>query len=148
MAIKINHPLRKPRVTSKYGERVMDGVKEFHSGVDYGAEKHGVKGDPVMACNSGTVKVAKYNKGGYGNFVVIEHNGYCSLYAHLHRYLVAVGQYVKQGETIGYMGNTGRSTAVHLHFEIRPVEYAKFAEKQIILGKEKPLHMINPLKCL
>ena len=79
-------------------------------------------GNPVRAAAAGEVIVARaagYN-GGYGNYVVIRHNnGAQTLYAHMNTLSVAMGSYVGQGQTIGTIGNTGRSTGPHLHFEVR-----------------------------
>jgi LysM repeat protein len=80
-------------------------------------------GSPVTAAAAGTVIVSKsgggYN-GGYGNYVVVTHdNGTQTLYAHLSSVSVTVGQSIAQGETLGGVGNTGRSTGIHLHFEVR-----------------------------
>lgn len=89
-----------------------------YNGVDYGA----AVGTPILAAASGEVIVAKtsgYN-GGYGLYVVIKHaNGTQTLYGHLSKVSVAVGDAVSGGETIGLLGNTGRSTGPHLHFEVR-----------------------------
>ncbi len=89
-----------------------------YNGVDLAAPV----GTPIMAAAAGNVIVAKeggYN-GGYGSYVVIQHeNGSQTLYAHQSNVAVGVGQDVAQGETIGYVGNSGRSTGPHLHFEIR-----------------------------
>jgi murein DD-endopeptidase MepM/ murein hydrolase activator NlpD len=75
---------------------------------------------PILAADSGTVSYAGCLSWGYGCYVIIDHgNGYQTLYAHLSRYSVSSGQSVSQGQTIGIMGSTGRSTGVHLHFEIR-----------------------------
>lgn len=75
---------------------------------------------PVIAADSGTVSFANCLNWGYGCHVIINHdNGFQSLYAHLWSYSVSVGQNVGKGEAIGVMGNTGRSTGTHLHFEIR-----------------------------
>ena len=77
-------------------------------------------GPPVVAMQGGTVVKAGWNAGGYGNFVVIDHgNGYRTLYGHLQKYAVVVGQTVKRGDVIGYVGSTGKSTGPHLHFEVR-----------------------------
>ena len=74
----------------------------------------------ILAADSGTVSYAGCLSWGYGCHVILDHgNGYQSLYAHLSRYNVAAGQVVSQGQVIGIMGSTGRSTGVHLHFEIR-----------------------------
>jgi len=89
-----------------------------YNGVDLAA----AIGTPIMAAAEGDVIVAKgsgYN-GGYGGYVVIQHNnGSQTLYAHQSRVAVSVGDHVSRGETIGYVGSTGRSTGAHLHFEIR-----------------------------
>ncbi len=76
----------------------------------------------IVAAQGGTVTSAGWNGGGYGNYVVINHgNGYSTLYAHMlnNSIVVTPGQVVKQGQKIGVMGNTGRSTGTHLHFEIK-----------------------------
>ena len=89
-----------------------------YNGVDLGA----TSGTPIMASAAGEVIVAKsggYN-GGYGSYVVIQHgNGSQTLYAHMSRVAASVGDFVEQGDLIGYVGSTGRSTGPHLHFEIR-----------------------------
>lgn len=89
-----------------------------HNGIDIAA----TPGTPVIAAASGRVIVAKtggYN-GGYGNMVIISHsNGVQTLYAHLRAIYITSGTVVEQGQTIGEVGNTGRSTGPHLHFEVR-----------------------------
>lgn len=80
------------------------------------------RGAPVYASASGQVSVSRSSgwNGGYGNYIVIDHpNGTQTLYAHLDLVLVSVGQQVSQGEEIGHLGSTGRSTGPHVHFEIR-----------------------------
>lgn len=88
----------------------------------------------ILAADAGRVTVAGWPDGvGYGNRIMIDHgNGYVTLYAHLSRVYVAVGQTVKKGDSIGKMGSTGRSTGTHLHFEIHqngiaqnPLNYLK-----------------------
>ena len=89
-----------------------------YNGVDIGAPA----GTPIYASAAGTVIISKQGgwNGGYGSYVVIKHNNSTqTLYAHLSSNLVGVGQTVAQGQTIGNVGNTGRSTGNHLHFEIR-----------------------------
>ena len=79
-------------------------------------------GAPVMASAEGNIVVARQggNNGGYGNYIVIQHaNGTQTLYGHLLSIVVTQGDHVTQGQTIGYLGNTGRSTGPHLHFEVR-----------------------------
>lgn len=98
-------------VTSRYGSR----WGRQHQGVDIG----GSMGDPVKASDGGTVTYAGWYDG-YGNFIKIKHdNGYETYYGHLSSIGVSVGQKVAQGEVIGKLGSTGRSTGPHLHFEIR-----------------------------
>lgn len=82
----------------------------------------GSMGSPIRAAAAGEVIVSKFGgwNGGYGNYIVIRHkNGTQTLYAHLSRIDVGVGAYVEQGQTIGGMGSTGKSTGTHLHFEVR-----------------------------
>jgi murein DD-endopeptidase MepM/ murein hydrolase activator NlpD len=89
-----------------------------YNGVDFGA----TTGTPVIAAASGTVIVTKFGgyNGGYGNYIAISHrNGTQTLYAHLSSVLVVQGQYVTEGDVIGKIGSTGRSTGPHLHFEVR-----------------------------
>lgn len=91
----------------------------YHSGVDIANRG----GPDVMAAASGTVVTAGWNGGGYGNYVVIDHgNGYKTLYGHMATGSIVVtpGQVVRQGQKIARMGSTGRSTGIHLHFEIKP----------------------------
>lgn len=111
------------QVTSGYYLRPINGGRKSqgihgYNGVDLAAPT----GTPIMASADGTVMVVKsggYN-GGYGTYVVISHpNGTQTLYAHMSREDVAVGQRVVQGEVIGAVGNTGRSTGPHIHFEVR-----------------------------
>lgn len=99
------------------GARRTQGL-HGHNGIDFGA---GV-GTPIRAAAAGEVIVSRSGgwNGGYGNYVVIRHpNGTQTLYAHNSSNAVGVGAYVAQGEVIGYVGNTGRSTGSHLHFEVR-----------------------------
>jgi murein DD-endopeptidase MepM/ murein hydrolase activator NlpD len=88
-----------------------------------GVDLAGSTGSTIRAAAAGEVIVAKGGggwNGGYGNYIVIKHkNGTQTLYAHLSSLSVGVGSYVEQGQTIGGMGNTGRSTGTHLHFEVR-----------------------------
>ncbi len=89
-----------------------------HKGIDISSS--GISGKPIVAAQSGTVILAGYNNGGYGNYVMINHGGgYVTLYGHMSSYAVSSGQHVSQGQVIGYVGNTGRSTGPHLHFEVR-----------------------------
>ena len=105
-------PIRNTKINSNYGQRWY----RWHHGVDLDLEI----GDPVYAAFDGVVRIAKYNRGGYGNYVMLRHeNGLETLYGHLKSYNVQEGDFVKAGSMIGLGGNTGRSTGAHLHFEVR-----------------------------
>ena len=105
------------RLSSGYGRRIDPYYKKpkFHYGVDFSAPK----GTPIYATGNGTVKKTKKSRRGFGNHIVIDHGyGYESLYAHMQKYTVRRGQKVKRGDLIGYVGNSGKSTAPHLHYEV------------------------------
>lgn len=112
-------PTRNNRVTSSFGYRT-EPYKGFHQGIDFGAIKPGFSGDNIFATESGNVKIARWqtNRRGFGRYIVIEHDGYCTLYAHLNGFNVKRGQSVSKGQTIGYMGTSGSSTGVHLHYGV------------------------------
>jgi murein DD-endopeptidase MepM/ murein hydrolase activator NlpD len=103
----------------------FDGYMTSHFGPRHGRAHQGIDislktGDLVGAAWSGKVRYAKFNKGGYGNLVVIRHyNGLETFYAHLSKLLVVPNQEVKAGDIIGLGGNTGHSFGAHLHFEVR-----------------------------
>lgn len=92
-----------------------------HYGLDISGPRSVSTGSAIYAAKSGRVKVAAYGwNRGYGNYIIIDHgNGYETLYGHNQTLLVNVGDYVTTGQTISLMGNTGRSTGPHVHFEIR-----------------------------
>lgn len=103
-------------VSSHYGYRNIFGYREFHTGMDIPAPS----GTNIIASNSGVVTTARYASTGYGNRVIIDHGGgYQTLYAHCYALNVNVGDFVKQGDVIAFVGTTGLSTGNHLHFEIR-----------------------------
>lgn len=90
----------------------------MHQGIDISAS--GIYGQPIVAADGGTVIHSGDDGGGYGNYVVIDHgNGYQTIYAHCSSLAVSSGEYVSQGQTVGYVGSTGNSTGPHLHFEIK-----------------------------
>jgi len=106
-----------PLVSSPFGYRrdPINGRAAMHSGIDI----PGPIGTPVRASAAGTVRFAGV-AGGYGRMIEIDHGGgMVTRYGHLSRELVSPGERVAQGETIGLMGSTGRSTGSHLHFEVR-----------------------------
>lgn len=95
----------------------IDHVWKTHSGQDIGAPA----GTRIIAADGGTVATASCGwNGGYGNYVIINHgNGRATLYAHMSSIAVTAGSSIKQGDTVGYVGSTGKSTGPHLHFEVR-----------------------------
>jgi murein DD-endopeptidase MepM/ murein hydrolase activator NlpD len=117
-------------ISSPYGEREnpKSGVDEFHTGLDISAHS----GNPVRATADGIVSFSGWN-GGNGNLVVLEHGfGFSTFYAHNRMNAVKVGQKVKRGDVIGYVGSTGSSTGPHVHYEIwkngNPVNPNNFTE--------------------
>ena len=109
-------PVQGGYLNSTFGYRndPIDHVRRFHQGQDITVKS----GTPVLSPADGVVKRAYY-AGGFGNHIKLEHgSGYTTLFAHLSKINVKHGQTVKRGEIIGYTGNTGRSTAPHLHYEI------------------------------
>ena len=111
------YPVNVPYQSSSYGWR-MDpilGKRAFHEGIDFSA----ATGEPIYATAGGIVEKAR-RWGKYGNLITINHGGGLrTRYAHLHKILVKKGDIVNKEDLIGYVGNTGRSTGPHLHYEIR-----------------------------
>lgn len=107
------------RVTSRFGERIdpfTGKAGTFHYGIDI--DGFGNAGNNIVAADSGTVWEAT-NRGAYGIYVVIDHGNYTqTLYAHMSGLAVSAGDWVEQGQVIGYLGDTGRATGVHCHFEV------------------------------
>lgn len=90
-------------------------TQEFHPGMDFAAEQ----GTPIYATGDGMVEVADAAAQGYGNHVVLNHGfGYQTLYGHMSKIVARVGQKIKRGQLIGYVGSTGLSTAPHVHYEV------------------------------
>lgn len=109
-------PVEGGYLNSSYGYRKdpIDNIRRFHQGQDITIPI----GTPIYAPADGVVKRAYY-VGGFGNHVKIKHgSGYSTIFAHLSKFKVKYGQKVKRGDLIGLTGNTGRSTAPHLHYEI------------------------------
>lgn len=110
-------------ISSGYGDRGSG----WHNGVDFAASY----GTPIYATRSGTVTRVRSMTTSYGNHVIVNHgDGYSSLYAHMDYYVVSEGEYVSQGQLIGYVGSTGNSTGPHLHFtimyngdDVNPLDY-------------------------
>lgn len=119
-------------ITSPFGYRKspFTGEYEFHKGIDIGASP----GTPILAAIDGVVTVSK-GEGDLGNVLVIDHGqGMISRYAHIEKALKYAGDRVKAGETIALVGNSGKSTGPHLHFEIRingvPINPDKYLSRQ------------------
>jgi len=105
------------RTASGYGVRIhpIYKIPKFHNGMDFTAPT----GTDVYATGDGVVSVTKSLIGSYGNHIIIDHGfGYETIYAHLEGFKVKQGQKVKRGDVIGFVGNTGLSTAPHLHYEV------------------------------
>lgn len=111
-------PVDGARITSRYGRRKHPilGYTKKHKGVDFGAKR----GTPVYSAGAGVVNYAGW-RGSYGKYVRVRHNGtYQTAYAHLSKVARGIrsGKRVRQGQVIGYVGSTGRSTGPHLHYEV------------------------------
>jgi len=125
-------PTPSTRITSPFGPR----WRRMHNGLDLKVNI----GDTIVAAFDGKVRIVKYERRGYGKYVVIRHdNGLETVYGHLSKQLVEENQLVKAGEVIGLGGNTGRSTGSHLHFETRflgiainPVYMFDFPKQDIV----------------
>jgi murein DD-endopeptidase MepM/ murein hydrolase activator NlpD len=135
-------PINGARITSRFGMRTHPilGYSKMHRGVDFGA----LSGTPIYAAGDGVVDYAGW-KGGYGNYVRIQHGGkYASAYGHASRIAKGIkpGTRVKQGQVIAYVGSTGQSTGPHLHYEVmvndKQVNPAgvKFKTGNSLTGKE------------
>jgi murein DD-endopeptidase MepM/ murein hydrolase activator NlpD len=123
-------------ITASFGSRIdpFTGSLSYHAGVDIANDI----GTPVKATADGVVFFAGFDEGGYGNLVTINHgNGYATKFGHMIKSVVAAGQHVKKGQVIGYLGSTGRSTAPHLHYEVRlngvAVNPVKYLNREIAL---------------
>jgi murein DD-endopeptidase MepM/ murein hydrolase activator NlpD len=105
------------QITGSFGERIdpFNGEGAFHSGVDISSSV----GSPVIAPADGVVTFADF-QGGYGRAIVVDHgHGITTRYGHLSSFAVTAGQSIQRGDTIGYVGLSGRSTGPHLHYEVR-----------------------------
>ena len=111
-------PLR-GKITSKYGSRYIFGSYSFHSGLDIAASY----GSSIVAADGGKVVFAGRGSGStwsYGNYVVIDHeNGLQTIYAHCSSLNVSTGERVFQGQTIARVGDSGRATGAHCHFQVK-----------------------------
>ena len=113
----LGYPMR-GRLTSGFGRRSdpFNNRPAFHAGIDI----KGKIGQKIQATADGVVKVSSYAKNGFGNYVILRHgNGYETVFAHMSKRLVKQGEKIQRGQVVGLMGNTGRSTGPHLHYEVR-----------------------------
>jgi len=145
-------PINGARLSSSFGMRKhpIDGFNKMHRGTDFAAPK----GTPIMASGDGIIVRARWCGGG-GNCIKIKHNStYSTVYAHMHKFAngMKVGRRVKQGQVIGYVGSTGKSTGPHLHYEV--IENGKRINSQtlklpsgkILKGKNRKLFEVERIK--
>ena len=145
-------PINGARLSSKFGMRKhpIDGYNKMHRGTDFAAPMN----TPIMASGDGVVTRAKWCGGG-GNCVKIKHNStYQTVYAHMSKFASGIkpGVRVKQGQIIGFVGSTGKSTGPHLHYEV--IENGKKINSQtlklpsgkILSGKVRELFEIEKIK--
>tara|TARA_B100000886_G_C20408558_1_gene485948 strand:+ start:129 stop:1421 length:1293 start_codon:yes stop_codon:yes gene_type:complete len=145
-------PINGARLSSPFGMRKhpIDGFNKMHRGTDFAAPM----GTPIMASGSGIIKKAGWCGGG-GNCVVIKHNStYQTIYAHMSKFAKGIrnGVRVKQGQTIGYVGSTGKSTGPHLHYEVlingKKVnsQTLKLPSGKVLKGEERKIFETKKIK--
>ena len=145
-------PINGARLSSSFGMRKhpIDGFNKMHRGTDFAAPK----GTPIMASGNGIIKKVGWCGGG-GNCIKIKHNStYETVYAHMSKFARGIkkGVRVKQGQTIGYVGSTGKSTGPHLHYEVivngKKVnsQKLKLPSGKILKGKERKIFETNKIK--
>ena len=145
-------PINGARLSSSFGMRKhpIDGYNKLHKGTDFAAPL----GTPIMASGDGKIIRAKWCGGG-GNCIKIKHNStYSTIYAHMSKFAVGIknGVRVKQGQIIGYVGSTGKSTGPHLHYEVVKngkkinSQKLKLPSGKILAGKDRELFEINRIK--
>jgi len=145
-------PINGARLSSPFGMRKhpIDGFNKMHKGTDFAAPK----GTPIMASGDGLIKKAGWCGGG-GNCVVIKHNStYQTIYAHMSKFASGIrsGVRVKQGQTIGFVGSTGKSTGPHLHYEViingKKVnsQTLKLPSGKVLKGEERKIFETKKIK--
>jgi len=145
-------PINGARLSSAFGMRMhpIDGFNKMHRGTDFAAPK----GTPIMASGNGIIKKAGWCGGG-GNCVKIKHNStYETVYAHMSKFAKGIkkGVRVKQGQTIGYVGSTGKSTGPHLHYEVivngKKInsQKLKLPSGKILKGKKRKIFETSKIK--
>ena len=145
-------PINGARLSSPFGMRKhpIDGFNKMHKGTDFAAPT----GTPIMASGTGVVKKAGWCGGG-GNCIVLKHNStYQTIYAHMSKFAKGIrnGVRVKQGQTIGYVGSTGKSTGPHLHYEVLingkrvNSQTLKLPSGKILKGEDRKLFETKKIK--
>ena len=145
-------PINGARLSSPFGMRKhpIDGFNKMHRGTDFAAPE----GTPIMASGNGVIKKAGWCGGG-GNCVVIKHNStYQTVYAHMSKFANGIrsGKRVKQGQIIGYVGSTGKSTGPHLHYEVIVngekinSQTLKLPSGKILKGEERKIFETKKIK--
>ena len=145
-------PINGARLSSPFGMRKhpIDGFNKMHRGTDFAAPM----GTPIMASGDGVIKKAGWCGGG-GNCVVIKHNStYKTVYAHMSKFAIGIrqGVRVKQGQTIGFVGSTGKSTGPHLHYEVimngKKInsQTLKLPSGKILKGEERKIFETQKIK--
>ena len=145
-------PINGARLSSSFGMRKhpIDGYNKMHRGTDFAAPE----GTPIMASGDGVIVRAKWCGGG-GNCIKIKHNNtYSTIYAHMKNFASGIkkGVRIKQGQTIGFVGSTGKSTGPHLHYEVIAngkkinSQKLKLPSGKILKAKERVLFEISKIK--
>jgi murein DD-endopeptidase MepM/ murein hydrolase activator NlpD len=151
IAVPSDKPVKTAAFTSGYGVRSdpFRGGAAMHAGIDLA----GPHGTPIYATADGMVTTAKWNSGGYGNLIKVDHGrGIETRYGHLAQMLVRDGQQVRRGQLIGRMGSTGRSTGNHLHYEVRidgravnPIPFMKSTDYLVAMQKNAGSHAMDTI---
>jgi murein DD-endopeptidase MepM/ murein hydrolase activator NlpD len=151
IAVPSDKPVKTAAFTSGYGVRSdpFRGGAAMHAGIDLA----GPHGTPIYATADGMVTTAKWNSGGYGNLIKVDHGrGIETRYGHLAQMLVRDGQQVMRGQLIGRMGSTGRSTGNHLHYEVRidgravnPIPFMKSTDYLVAMQKSAGSHSMDTI---
>ena len=151
IAVPSDKPVKTAAFTSGYGVRSdpFRGGAAMHAGIDLA----GPHGTPIYATADGLVTTAKWNSGGYGNLIKVDHGrGIETRYGHLAQMLVRDGQQVKRGQLIGRMGSTGRSTGNHLHYEVRidgravnPIPFMKSTDYLVAMQRSAGSHSMDTI---
>ena len=137
--VPLGNPTHSGEIVSEFGSRQdpLNGKDSFHAGIDLSGDS----GEAVYATAAGVVSKAFWN-GSYGNYLEIDHrNGYSTCFAHLQKYIPTVGSTIQQGQMVGYIGSTGRTTGPHLHYEVhyqgKPIDPTKLTQVADLIQPDK-----------